>query len=124
MCFSIYLKNQEKCRKNRINLHLQIFPQGFGYSTNLNHSCRWSYNIRNILTAPTFAVTNVLSKHVVILEKCGPVDVYVEGDLEKLRDSENIFLTVHDIGSSYLSWKKFTANPDMADVRTRWDDDY
>ena len=41
--FSIYLKNQEKWRKNRINLLLQIFPQGFGYSTNLNHSFHWSY---------------------------------------------------------------------------------
>ena len=111
--------NQEKCQRNRINLPLQIFPQGFGYSINLNHSESQDYHNRNTFKAQTFAVTNVLSKHVVILEKCGPVDVYVEGDLEKLRDSENIFLTVHDIGSSYLNWKKFSANPDMADVRTR-----
>ena len=114
------LVNQEKCQRNRINLPLQIFPQGFGYSINLNHSESQDYYNRNTFsTAQTFAITNIISKHVVILEKCGPVDVYVEGDLEKLRDSENIFLTVHDIGSSYLNWKKFSAHPDMADVRAR-----
>ena len=78
----------------------------------------------------------------VVLEDCGPVDIFVEvrlltfvtfatwscnylynygcqGDLERLRESDNIFLTVHDVGSSYLSWRKFTNNPDMAEIKAR-----
>ena len=75
------------------------------------------------------------SKHVVILENCGPVDVFVEveriilneyliqkrfkGDLERLRESLNIILTIHDVGSSYLSWKKFTSHQDMEELKSR-----
>lgn len=57
------------------------------------------------------------SRHVIDLEQCGPITVYVEGDLDKLRDSSNIFLTVHDVGSSYRSWVKFTGHEDMIGVR-------
>lgn len=42
-----------------------------------------------------------------------------QGDLEKLRDSDNIFMTVHDVGSSYLSWKRFTNHPDMTEIKAR-----
>ena len=44
-----------------------------------------------------------------------------QGDLERLRESDNIFLTVHDVGSSYLSWRKFTNNPDMAEIKARYE---
>jgi len=64
-------------------------------------------------------VTSSMRKYVVDLDRCGAADVFVEGDLEKLRDSSNVFLTVHDVGSSYLRWAQFTQHEDMMDIRAR-----
>ena len=44
----------------------------------------------------------------------------LQGDLEKLRDSSNVFLTIHDIGSSYLQWVHFTKHEDMMAIRARY----
>eukprot|EP00090_Calanus_glacialis_P035219 TRINITY_DN6016_c0_g1_i4.p1 TRINITY_DN6016_c0_g1~~TRINITY_DN6016_c0_g1_i4.p1 ORF type:complete len:319 (-),score=91.45 TRINITY_DN6016_c0_g1_i4:136-1092(-) len=68
--------------------------------------------------APEEVASN-LSKYVVDLEDCGPFEIFVEGDLDKLRDSSNVFLTVHDIGSSYLRWVQFTKHEDMIGIRAR-----
>jgi hypothetical protein len=57
-----------------------------------------------------------LSKYVVELEQCGPVEVYVEGDLDKLKSSPSVFLTLHDVGSSYSSMVNFTHHEDMLEV--------
>ena len=43
----------------------------------------------------------------------------MQGDLKRHRDSANIFLTVHDVGSSYLRWAQFTQHEDLAAVRDR-----
>jgi len=64
------------------------------------------------------SLTN-LNKQVVQMEKCGQVEVYVEGDLDKLRDTSNVLLTVHDVGSSYLSWVQVTKHEDAREVRAR-----
>eukprot|EP00090_Calanus_glacialis_P013875 TRINITY_DN2250_c0_g1_i2.p1 TRINITY_DN2250_c0_g1~~TRINITY_DN2250_c0_g1_i2.p1 ORF type:complete len:322 (-),score=110.47 TRINITY_DN2250_c0_g1_i2:163-1128(-) len=60
-----------------------------------------------------------LSKYVVELEQCGPVEVYVEGDLDKLKTSSSVLLTIHDVGSSYNSWVNFTSHEDMKEVKDR-----
>jgi len=60
-----------------------------------------------------------LSKYVVELEKCGPVEIFVEGDLDKLKGSSSVFLTIHDVGTSYESWVKFTQHEDMKEVKDR-----
>jgi len=59
-----------------------------------------------------------LKHHIVDLENCGPVSVFLQGDLEKHRDGV-VFLTVHDVGSTYMSWKFFVTDPSMDDVRQR-----
>ena len=42
-----------------------------------------------------------------------------QGDLERLRDSINIIMTLHDVGSSFTSLKKFTDHEDMDQVKAR-----
>lgn len=59
-----------------------------------------------------------LKHHIVNLEQCGPVSVFIQGDLEKHKDGV-VFLTVHDLGSSYMSWKQFVMEPSMEDIRRR-----
>jgi len=49
----------------------------------------------------------------------GPITIFAEGDLEKYRISSNIFLTIHDIGSSYQSWVQFNKLPDMLQIKQR-----
>ena len=74
--------------------------------------------------------------HVVSLEECGAVSVYVQvtdredcyytlsfyslqGELEKHKEGV-VFLTVHDVGASYLTWKQFVQDISMDDIRKRW----
>jgi len=59
-----------------------------------------------------------LKHHVVNLEKCGPVSVFIQGDLTQQRDGA-VFLTVHDIGSSYQSWVAWVNHSSMEEVRKK-----
>jgi len=59
-----------------------------------------------------------LQQHCVVLDSCGPVSVYVQGEDKHLKTG-TVFLTVHDVGSSYQSWLNFTSHPSMADVCKR-----
>jgi len=59
-----------------------------------------------------------MQHHVVPLEGCGSVSVYVQGDLEKLRESY-VFLTVHDIGENHQSWVNFSMDPVMSEITGR-----
>ena len=51
-----------------------------------------------------------MHSHVIETERCGKINVYVQGDLENARKGEKgekpIFLTVHDIGKNHHSWKE------------------
>jgi hypothetical protein len=60
-----------------------------------------------------------IKKHCIVVEEVGPIDVFVEGDLEKLRVSSNIFLSLHDVGSSYKRWVEFNKSEDMTDMKHR-----
>lgn len=63
--------------------------------------------------------TNI-HRYIVQLEGCGPISVYVQGDLEKYRgDDQAVFLTVHDVGTSYLSMVDFFSNQELAEIRSR-----
>jgi len=55
---------------------------------------------------------------VVEVDVLGSVNVYVQGDLDKLRDGV-VFFTVHDVGTSFMSWVDFTMCEDMEQIRTR-----
>merc|ERR1712080_419739 len=59
-----------------------------------------------------------LRKHVIEIEGCGSVSVYVQGDEEKLKDGV-VYLTVHDVGSSYQSWVNYTSHHSMETVQKR-----
>ncbi len=41
-----------------------------------------------------------------------------QGDLDKQRDGP-VFLTLHDVGHSYLAWVNFVNTPEMEAVRRR-----
>ncbi len=43
-----------------------------------------------------------------------------QGDLDKQRDGP-VFLTLHDVGHSYLAWVNFVNTPEMEAVRRRSD---
>jgi len=57
-----------------------------------------------------------LKLHMIQTEFCGHLSVFVQGDLEKLREGNSVFLTVHDIGSNHNSWVSFTKNEVMNGV--------
>ena len=67
----------------------------------------------------TDSVETKLSKYVVNLETVGPVDVFVQGDLDKDKGGESVFLTLHDVGGSYHDWVNFFNHEDMQDTRDR-----
>ena len=76
-------------------------------------------NIEEIDKVEEELTVSSISRHVVETENCGEMEVYVEGDLDKLRDTSTVFLTVHDVGSSYLSWVQFTRHKEVREVRKR-----
>jgi len=57
-----------------------------------------------------------LQLHMIQTENCGHLSVYVQGDLDKLRDGNCVFLTVHDIGSNHNSWVSFAKHESMNSV--------
>lgn len=57
-----------------------------------------------------------LKHHVVELEVVGPVSVFVQGDWN---DYQVVFLTVHDVGSTYQTWANFTSHPSMEEIKKR-----
>ena len=60
-----------------------------------------------------------LSKHVVELETCGALDVYIQGDLENGKTGDSVFLTIHGLGNSYKTWVNFMNHEDMINTRDR-----
>eukprot|EP00092_Neocalanus_flemingeri_P020765 GFUD01022500.1.p1 GENE.GFUD01022500.1~~GFUD01022500.1.p1 ORF type:complete len:312 (+),score=110.12 GFUD01022500.1:120-1055(+) len=56
--------------------------------------------------------------YVVDMDAVGPMSVYVQGDLEKLREGV-VFLTVHGAGSSFNTWLDFAGDDNMEDIRKR-----
>ncbi|TRY74978.1 hypothetical protein TCAL_12133 [Tigriopus californicus] len=66
---------------------------------------------------------DTLHTHVIETERCGSLNVYVQGDIEQARkgdkDGKPVFLTVHDIGKNHNSWLNFVYHPSMANIRER-----
>ena len=59
-----------------------------------------------------------VKRHIVDTELCGPVSCYLQGDLEKQREGV-VFLTVHDIGCTFINWYNFVMEPAMNEIRNR-----
>jgi len=78
-----------------------------------------SVSIVEPLLQPLGSNTFALTRHVVETEACGDMELFVEGDLNRLQGTSNVFLTVHDVGSSYLSWVKFTKHNDLREIKKR-----
>ncbi|ODN03164.1 hypothetical protein Ocin01_03513, partial [Orchesella cincta] len=57
-------------------------------------------------------------KHIVPTERCGPLSVYVQGDLSQ-QDKRAIFLTVHDLGCNHTSFHDFVEHPTMSEIKER-----
>jgi len=53
------------------------------------------------------------------VEECGHLDVYVQGDLESMKNSDSILMTVHGVGQSYMEWVQFMNHEDMVDTVAR-----
>jgi len=63
-------------------------------------------------------VVGNLHHYVFHLEECGSISVYLQGDLEKQREGV-VFMTLHDVGHSYLSLVDFVNHPEMEEIRRR-----
>jgi len=59
-----------------------------------------------------------LSRHIIDIEDCGPISVYVQGEIDRMKDGP-VIMTIHDVGSSYHSMVEFTNHPDMEEVKQR-----
>jgi hypothetical protein len=59
-----------------------------------------------------------LSRHIIDIEDCGPISVYVQGDIERMKDGP-VIMTIHDVGSSFHSMVEFTNHEDMQEVKNR-----
>ena len=44
---------------------------------------------------------------------------FPQGDLAKLKTTASVFLTIHDVGSSYKNWVTFTSHEDMKETKDR-----
>jgi len=56
--------------------------------------------------------------YTVQLDVVGPMSVYAQGDLEKVKEGV-VFLTVHGAGSSFNTWLDFVGDETMGDIRKR-----
>jgi len=56
--------------------------------------------------------------HSIELEDCGSVSVFIQGDSERLREGV-VFLTLHDVGSSYKNWLDFSSHSSMEEIQRR-----
>jgi len=63
-------------------------------------------------------MANSLQHHIIALENCGPVSVFLQGDEKKLKDGA-VFITVHDVGATYQNWVNFLKDESMVDIRSR-----
>jgi protein NDRG1 len=63
-------------------------------------------------------VSKLGAKHIVPTERCGPLSVYVQGDLSQ-QDKRAIFLTVHDLGCNHTSFHDFVEHPTMCEIKER-----
>lgn len=63
-------------------------------------------------------VTKLGPKHIVPTERCGPLSVYVQGDLSQ-QDKRAVFLTVHDLGCNHTSFHDFVEHPCMLEIKER-----
>jgi len=61
---------------------------------------------------------NSLQHHIIALENCGPVSVFLQGDEKKLKDGA-VFITVHDVGATYQNWVNFLKDESMVDILSR-----
>lgn len=58
------------------------------------------------------------SKHIVETKLCGPLTVFVQGDVS-VHEKKVVFLTVHDMGCNHTSFLDFVDHPTMKDVKER-----
>jgi len=66
------------------------------------------------MESPDYSAT----PYCVQLDVVGPLSVYVQGDLDKVKDGV-VFLTVHGAGSSFNTWLDFAGDETMGDIRKR-----
>ncbi|KAF0299546.1 uncharacterized protein FJT64_027730 [Amphibalanus amphitrite] len=57
-------------------------------------------------------------KHVIDTKHCGPLTIYVQGDVS-LQDKKAVFLTVHDLGCNHTSFHDFVEHPVMKEIKER-----
>jgi len=63
-------------------------------------------------------VSKLGSKHLVPTERCGPLSIYIQGDLSQ-QDKRAVFLTVHDLGCNHTSFHDFVEHPCMGEIKER-----
>jgi len=74
------------------------------------------------MTLSELAKAKGLHHHVIPTERCGALNVYVQGDIELAhrkddKDSVSVFLTVHNAGANHNEWLRFVNHPAMASIK-------
>lgn len=66
---------------------------------------------------------NEFHHHVIPTERCGALNVWVQGDLalakKEGKDQYPVFLTVHDVGMNHNSFEAFINHPSMFSIKMR-----
>lgn len=74
------------------------------------------------MTPSELAKAKGLSHHCIPTERCGALNVYIQGDLELThrkddKDSVCVFLAVHNAGANHNEWLRFANHPAMAPIK-------
>ena len=74
------------------------------------------------MTPSELARAKGLSHHCIPTERCGALNVYIQGDLELThrkddKDSVCVFMTVHNAGANHNEWLRFANHPGMATIK-------
>lgn len=58
-------------------------------------------------------------KHLIKTDKCGIISVFVQGNIQNIRDRTPVFLTVHDMGCNHAEFHNFVEHPSMEKIKER-----
>ncbi|XP_054165492.1 uncharacterized protein ZK1073.1-like [Oppia nitens] len=59
------------------------------------------------------------TKNDIKTNKCGPISVYVQGNINNITLTTPVFMTVHDLGTNHTEFHKLVEHPCMAKLKAR-----
>ncbi|KAI1303203.1 Uncharacterized protein HDE_02292 [Halotydeus destructor] len=87
-----------------------------GFSDKIADKRRTS--LKDAFDLDTYEITEE-TKYEIKTEKCGKLQVYVQGTIQSISLTTPVFLTVHDIGTNHREFHKLVEHPCMAKLKAR-----